>query len=212
MIWGSGCERTISVIKKWHLSWSYSLLYCPLPAGFNPVWNETLNFVIHTPELALVRFEVEDYDKASRNDFIGQFTLPFTCIQAGEQRARWKHQLQLSALFIKHVDKITLCQIPNAGELRIHSIPLCLKAFSNPNPSTSLLFQDIVTYICSLKMEPPSLPPPSLSTSASAQSKEEVKSEDMKSEVVTSPVSSFAWWRMRRACTNTLTDIGHLPG
>uniref|UniRef100_A0A668AS48 Phosphoinositide phospholipase C n=2 Tax=Myripristis murdjan TaxID=586833 RepID=A0A668AS48_9TELE len=51
--------------------------------GFNPVWDETLNFVISTPELALVRFVVEDYDKASRNDFIGQFTLPFTCIQAG---------------------------------------------------------------------------------------------------------------------------------
>ncbi|KAM8855245.1 1-phosphatidylinositol 4,5-bisphosphate phosphodiesterase delta-4 isoform 1-T1 [Spinachia spinachia] len=51
--------------------------------GFNPVWNETLNFVIHAPKLALVRFEVEDYDKASRNDFMGQFTLPFTCIQAG---------------------------------------------------------------------------------------------------------------------------------
>ncbi|XP_070770200.1 1-phosphatidylinositol 4,5-bisphosphate phosphodiesterase delta-4 isoform X2 [Enoplosus armatus] len=51
--------------------------------GFNPVWNETLNFVIHAPELALVRFVVEDYDKASRNDFMGQFTLPFTCIQAG---------------------------------------------------------------------------------------------------------------------------------
>ncbi|XP_068602512.1 1-phosphatidylinositol 4,5-bisphosphate phosphodiesterase delta-4 [Brachionichthys hirsutus] len=51
--------------------------------GFNPVWNETLNFVIHTPELALVRFVVEDYDKATRNDFIGQFTLPFLCIQAG---------------------------------------------------------------------------------------------------------------------------------
>ncbi|XP_037542226.1 1-phosphatidylinositol 4,5-bisphosphate phosphodiesterase delta-4 isoform X2 [Nematolebias whitei] len=51
--------------------------------GFNPVWNETLNFNVHTPELALVRFVVEDYDKASRNDFLGQFTLPFTCIQAG---------------------------------------------------------------------------------------------------------------------------------
>uniref|UniRef100_A0A8C3AEW9 Phosphoinositide phospholipase C n=1 Tax=Cyclopterus lumpus TaxID=8103 RepID=A0A8C3AEW9_CYCLU len=51
--------------------------------GFNPVWNETLNFVVHAPELALVRFEVEDYDKASRNDFIGQLTLPFACIQAG---------------------------------------------------------------------------------------------------------------------------------
>ncbi|KAJ0070554.1 hypothetical protein NL108_015871, partial [Boleophthalmus pectinirostris] len=49
--------------------------------GFNPVWNETLNLVVHCPELALVRFVVEDYDKASRNDFIGQFTLPFTSLQ-----------------------------------------------------------------------------------------------------------------------------------
>lgn len=59
----------------------------PSPLGFNPVWNETLNFDVHTPELALVRFVVEDYDKASRNDFLGQFTLPFTCIQAGELAA-----------------------------------------------------------------------------------------------------------------------------
>ncbi|XP_034042745.1 1-phosphatidylinositol 4,5-bisphosphate phosphodiesterase delta-4 [Thalassophryne amazonica] len=51
--------------------------------GFNPVWNQTLNFVIHTPELALVRFVVEDYDKTTWNDFIGQFTLPFMCIQEG---------------------------------------------------------------------------------------------------------------------------------
>ncbi|KAG7263448.1 hypothetical protein CRUP_005315, partial [Coryphaenoides rupestris] len=51
--------------------------------GFNPVWNETLNFVVHTPELAMVRFMVEDHDKASRNDFVGQFTLPFTSIRTG---------------------------------------------------------------------------------------------------------------------------------
>lgn len=95
MIWGQDVDEEEKLQhkcdkkkKKSHLSWSYSLLYCPLTAGFNPVWNETLNFVIHTPELALVRFEVEDYDKASRNDFIGQFTLPFTCIQAGGQRAQ----------------------------------------------------------------------------------------------------------------------------
>uniref|UniRef100_A0A674BUK5 Phosphoinositide phospholipase C n=1 Tax=Salmo trutta TaxID=8032 RepID=A0A674BUK5_SALTR len=52
--------------------------------GFNPLWNETLNFIVHVPELALVRFVVEDYDKASRNDFMGQFTVPFTCIQPGK--------------------------------------------------------------------------------------------------------------------------------
>ncbi|XP_029460968.1 1-phosphatidylinositol 4,5-bisphosphate phosphodiesterase delta-4 [Rhinatrema bivittatum] len=51
--------------------------------GFNPVWYETLTFRIHVPELALVRFVVEDYDKTSRNDFIGQHTLPFPSIKAG---------------------------------------------------------------------------------------------------------------------------------
>lgn len=81
-----------------------------LLAGFNPVWNEPLNFIIHNPELALVRFVVEDYDKASRNDFIGQYTLPFTCIQAGEQsiRARhWSHQ-DYSSLHSSHSDKAVL--------------------------------------------------------------------------------------------------------
>ncbi|XP_023670584.1 1-phosphatidylinositol 4,5-bisphosphate phosphodiesterase delta-4 [Paramormyrops kingsleyae] len=51
--------------------------------GFNPVWNDTLQFTIHAPELALVRFVVEDYDKTSKNDFVGQYTLPFTSIQQG---------------------------------------------------------------------------------------------------------------------------------
>uniref|UniRef100_A0A8C5ARB6 Phosphoinositide phospholipase C n=1 Tax=Gadus morhua TaxID=8049 RepID=A0A8C5ARB6_GADMO len=51
--------------------------------GFNPVWYDTLRFTIHTPELALVRFLVEDYDKTSRNDFVGQYTLPFCSLQQG---------------------------------------------------------------------------------------------------------------------------------
>ncbi|XP_023655931.1 1-phosphatidylinositol 4,5-bisphosphate phosphodiesterase delta-1a [Paramormyrops kingsleyae] len=51
--------------------------------GFKPMWNEKFKFIIHVPELTLVRFEVEDYDTASNNDFIGQYTLPFTSIQNG---------------------------------------------------------------------------------------------------------------------------------
>ncbi|XP_075789088.1 1-phosphatidylinositol 4,5-bisphosphate phosphodiesterase delta-4 isoform X2 [Pelodiscus sinensis] len=51
--------------------------------GFNPSWEETLQFTVRVPELALVRFVVEDYDRMSRNDFMGQFTLPFTSIRAG---------------------------------------------------------------------------------------------------------------------------------
>ncbi|NWZ49143.1 PLCD4 phosphodiesterase, partial [Haliaeetus albicilla] len=56
--------------------------HSPFP-GFNPRWDETLQFQLHVPELALVRFVVEDYDKTSRNDFVGQFTLAFTNIKPG---------------------------------------------------------------------------------------------------------------------------------
>ncbi|XP_078385985.1 1-phosphatidylinositol 4,5-bisphosphate phosphodiesterase delta-3-like isoform X2 [Cetorhinus maximus] len=51
--------------------------------GFNPVWNEVLRFTISVPELALIRFVVEDYDATTSNDFIGQFTLPFTSVKEG---------------------------------------------------------------------------------------------------------------------------------
>ncbi|XP_076027712.1 1-phosphatidylinositol 4,5-bisphosphate phosphodiesterase delta-4 [Genypterus blacodes] len=51
--------------------------------GFNPVWYDTLRFTLHAPELATVRFVVEDYDKTSKNDFVGQYSLPLGCIQQG---------------------------------------------------------------------------------------------------------------------------------
>ncbi|KAL4659275.1 1-phosphatidylinositol 4,5-bisphosphate phosphodiesterase delta-3-A-like [Arapaima gigas] len=51
--------------------------------GFNPRWNCTLSFKIQVPELALVRFLVEDHDHTSKNDFIGQFTIPFTSLRTG---------------------------------------------------------------------------------------------------------------------------------
>ncbi|XP_061465280.1 1-phosphatidylinositol 4,5-bisphosphate phosphodiesterase delta-4 isoform X2 [Rhineura floridana] len=51
--------------------------------GFNPHWGETFLFQVWVPELALLRFVVEDYDKASWNDFVGQYTLPLTSVKAG---------------------------------------------------------------------------------------------------------------------------------
>ncbi|XP_062841332.1 1-phosphatidylinositol 4,5-bisphosphate phosphodiesterase delta-1a [Trichomycterus rosablanca] len=51
--------------------------------GFNPSWNKNFKFTVHVPDLALVRFVVEDYDSASSNDFIGQYTIPVTSMQNG---------------------------------------------------------------------------------------------------------------------------------
>ncbi|EMP29417.1 1-phosphatidylinositol-4,5-bisphosphate phosphodiesterase delta-1 [Chelonia mydas] len=51
--------------------------------GFNPNWDEEFEFDVDVPELALVRFVVEDFDVSTKNDFIGQYTIPFTCLKQG---------------------------------------------------------------------------------------------------------------------------------
>ncbi|KAJ3611629.1 hypothetical protein NHX12_021644 [Muraenolepis orangiensis] len=51
--------------------------------GFNPMWNETFQFTVHVPELAIVRFVVDDYDSTSQNDLVGQYCLPLTSAQNG---------------------------------------------------------------------------------------------------------------------------------
>ncbi|MEJ1277577.1 hypothetical protein NN561_008494 [Cricetulus griseus] len=47
--------------------------------GFNPVWEETLTFTVHMPEIALVRFLVWDHDPIGR-DFVGQRTVTFSSL------------------------------------------------------------------------------------------------------------------------------------
>ncbi|XP_040205152.1 1-phosphatidylinositol 4,5-bisphosphate phosphodiesterase eta-1 isoform X2 [Rana temporaria] len=50
--------------------------------GFNPVWEETLTFTVHMPEIALVRFLVWDHDPIGR-DFVGQRTVAFSSLLPG---------------------------------------------------------------------------------------------------------------------------------
>uniref|UniRef100_A0A8D3BWH0 Phosphoinositide phospholipase C n=1 Tax=Scophthalmus maximus TaxID=52904 RepID=A0A8D3BWH0_SCOMX len=50
--------------------------------GFNPMWEETLVFTVHMPELALVRFLVWDHDPIGQ-DFIGQRTIAFNSMMSG---------------------------------------------------------------------------------------------------------------------------------
>ena len=48
----------------------------------NPIYDESFEFHINLPELALVRFAVLDDDFIG-DEFIGQYTIPFTCMQPG---------------------------------------------------------------------------------------------------------------------------------
>lgn len=47
------------------------------------MWEETLVFTIHMPELALVRFLVWDHDPIGQ-DFIGQRTIAFNSMMPGK--------------------------------------------------------------------------------------------------------------------------------
>uniref|UniRef100_A0A8C2GCD8 Phosphoinositide phospholipase C n=1 Tax=Cyprinus carpio TaxID=7962 RepID=A0A8C2GCD8_CYPCA len=49
---------------------------------FNPMWEETLVFTLHMPQIALVRFMVWDHDPIGR-DFIGQRTIAFKSMMPG---------------------------------------------------------------------------------------------------------------------------------
>uniref|UniRef100_A0AAQ4PLR4 Phosphoinositide phospholipase C n=1 Tax=Gasterosteus aculeatus aculeatus TaxID=481459 RepID=A0AAQ4PLR4_GASAC len=79
--------------------------------GFNPRWDCTFNFTVHVPDLALVRFMVEDHDYTSSNDFLGQCTLPLTSLRTGYRHVRLLKldgsRLSPSSLFI-HLKLVTI--------------------------------------------------------------------------------------------------------
>ncbi|XP_075695772.1 1-phosphatidylinositol 4,5-bisphosphate phosphodiesterase eta-2-like [Rhinoderma darwinii] len=50
--------------------------------GFNPMWEETLVFNVHMPEVSLIRFLVWDHDPIGR-DFIGQRTISLSSMMPG---------------------------------------------------------------------------------------------------------------------------------
>ncbi|XP_021114792.1 1-phosphatidylinositol 4,5-bisphosphate phosphodiesterase zeta-1 isoform X1 [Heterocephalus glaber] len=51
--------------------------------AFSPRWNETFTFIIQVPELALLRFVVENSGLIAGNEFLGQYTLPVLCMSKG---------------------------------------------------------------------------------------------------------------------------------
>jgi len=51
--------------------------------GFNPVWKTEFKIPLCNIDLATITFIVSDADFVSSNDFIGQYSLPATCIREG---------------------------------------------------------------------------------------------------------------------------------
>lgn len=51
--------------------------------GLNPLWNETFEFVIKSPEMAVVCFTVKDKQSVGRSHFVGSYALPVRCIKPG---------------------------------------------------------------------------------------------------------------------------------
>lgn len=51
--------------------------------GFNPCWNDTTEFTIHNPDVAMIRFAVLNKHDAASNDHLGQYSLPLSCCQRG---------------------------------------------------------------------------------------------------------------------------------
>ena len=66
-------------------------------AGLNPQWNETFEFFLSVPELAILRVNVKDHQTLTSNDIIGQCSMPVTSIQRGKSRRHWLEQHKLGS-------------------------------------------------------------------------------------------------------------------
>ncbi|KAK5977120.1 Phosphoinositide phospholipase C [Trichostrongylus colubriformis] len=96
--------------------------------GLNPIWNQTFVFEIHCPEMALLRFNVEDGDFVGpkTDPFIGQAVFPLDSIRCGFRSVpllnQFSEELELSALLVD-VQMISV-----EGSSLIHSAHSVLQA------------------------------------------------------------------------------------
>lgn len=72
--------------------------------GFNPLWFEQCEFDVINPEVALIRFVVQDEDMFSEANFLGQATYPVRCLRPGFRSIQLKNgfgeDLELATLLV----------------------------------------------------------------------------------------------------------------
>ncbi|KAM6977002.1 1-phosphatidylinositol 4,5-bisphosphate phosphodiesterase eta-2a [Aplochiton taeniatus] len=96
--------------------------------GFNPMWEETLVFTLHMPELALIRFLVWDHDPIGQ-DFIGQRTIAFSSMITGYRHVYLEGMEEASIFVHIAVNDITGKARPASG----------IKGLFHRNPKQSSL-------------------------------------------------------------------------
>lgn len=67
--------------------------------GFNPEWNEEMNFFVNCPELAFVKFKVVDKD-IGKDDLIGQFIIRFESLRTGYRHFELQNKKCKGSLFV----------------------------------------------------------------------------------------------------------------
>ncbi|XP_071504089.1 1-phosphatidylinositol 4,5-bisphosphate phosphodiesterase gamma-1-like [Diadema antillarum] len=76
--------------------------------GFNPVFNEVCEFDVTNPDLAFLRFVIQDEDVFGEPNFLGQATYPLKAIRTGYRSVQLKNgfseELELATLLV-HVDR-----------------------------------------------------------------------------------------------------------
>lgn len=92
----------------------YLTNFMSIRVGFNPLFDETFEFHISLPELALVRFLVQDDDFIG-DAFIGQYTIPMECMLPGYRHIRLLsvngEPLESATLFVH----VTISSLNEAG-------------------------------------------------------------------------------------------------
>eukprot|EP00118_Oscarella_pearsei_P006498 m.29453 g.29453 ORF g.29453 m.29453 type:complete len:1306 (+) comp31169_c0_seq5:82-3999(+) len=75
--------------------------------GLNPVWNEVCEFDVQNPDMAMLRFLVQDEDMFGDPNFLGQAVVPIGSIRKGYRslplRNAFSEELELSSLLV-HAD------------------------------------------------------------------------------------------------------------
>ncbi|XP_028399821.1 inactive phospholipase C-like protein 2 [Dendronephthya gigantea] len=89
--------------------------------GFNPVFDETFEFHINLPELALVRFVVLDDDFIG-DAFIGQYTIPFVCMQQGYRHIRLQNSLGEPMYSVTLFIHVTITGEEETGKIKRSSL------------------------------------------------------------------------------------------